>query len=648
MKKIISVLLVIAMIFSMSAMMSFAADDGFSAIFATDIHYAYEKITNNGTIPELTVIDKDEETNNEYYDINEAYITVDKDFAHVPATGQLLFESGAILDEFLNQAKANSDVKVVVLSGDLTDTGSETAALKMAEKLAAFETESGKSVYVIPGNHDIFKISKSRFKEIYNVFGYAEALAKDTASASYTVDLDKDYRLLMIDSTGAANGGFQFDAARISWIKAQCEQAKADKKHLIAVMHHNIMQHFAFDFIHEGAIIDDSYGLKELFAEYDVKYTFSGHTHAQDIMEYTGANGNKIYEVVSGALNAYPLSYRVVNFSKSNVKFSSKSITSVNTSSLDKMMVTVNGETKRAITDEAIVHAKADFKGYAHKAYRIGIRELFSSKLCTSTLKTYLGVDYSEENQVVARIIDKIGAKLEECLTMPIYDKDKTKVGVSVPLTDSKTGEVVLDAYGNAVMVARYSIQEIAESYGGKIPETHYKDLLEVIVLLYETHVSGTEGISYSSDEYAIIINGLAAVLNYCLYSVSEYEYGVLIKFMAKKFEPTVLGKIPADIYTYMASGKEGFERNIIFMTYLVAPFVKELVSDTIPSDRNVTLGAYKAYATSNPPSDSGNTSTPEAPAEDNSFRAKLVAFFDKIGDFFVMIFRLITFQDFF
>ena len=640
MKKIISVLLVIAMIFSMSAMMSFAADDGVSAIFATDIHYAYEKITNNGTIPELEI---DPATG--HYDIDEAYITVDKDFAHVPATGQLLFESGAILDEFLNQAKANSDVKVVVLSGDLTDTGSETAALKMAEKLAAFETESGKSVYVVPGNHDIFKISKNRFKEIYNVFGYAEALAKDTASASYTVDLDKDYRLLMIDSTGAANGGYQFDEARINWIKAQCKQAKADKKHLIAVMHHNIMQHFAFDFIHEGAIIDDSYGLKELFAEYDVKYTFSGHTHAQDIMEYTAANGNKIYEVVSGALNAYPLSYRVVNFAESGVKFSTKSITSVNTSSFDKMMVTVNNETKRAITDEAIIHAKADFKGYAHKAYRIGIRELFSSKLCTSTLKTYLGVDYSEENQVVARIIDKIGAKLEECLTMPLYDKDKTTVGVSVPLTDPKTGKVVLDSEDKAVMVARYSIQEIAESYGGKIPETHYKDLLEVLVLLYETHVSGTEGISYSSDEYAIIINGLAAALNYCLYSVSEGEYGILIQFMAKKFEPTVLGKLPSELYAYMASGKEGFERNIIFMTYLVAPFVKELVSDSIPSDRNVTLEAYKAY-TSTPPA--GDNTTPEAPKEDNSFRAKLVAFFDKIGDFFVMIFRLITFQDFF
>lgn len=646
MKKIISVLLILTMLFSMTGMMSFAADDSLSVVFATDVHYAWEAITNNGTIPELAIIDTDEESGNNYYDIDTAFITQDENFNHVPATGQLLFESGAILDEFLRQAEQNPDAKVVVISGDLTDTGSEDAALAMAEKLANFETRTGKSVYVIPGNHDVFKISKDRFKEIYHVLGYAEALAQDTASASYTADIGGDYRLLMIDSTGAANGGYQFDEARINWIKAQCEKAKSEKKHLIAVMHHNLLQHFAFDFIHEGAIIDDKYGLKELFAEYDVKYTFSGHTHAQDIMQYEASNGNIIYEVVTGALNAYPLSYRVVDFAESGVSFSTKSINSVNTSAFDKMMITVNNVAERAITDEAIIHAKADFKGYAQKAYRIGIKELFGEKLCTSTLKTYLGLDYSEENQVVARIVDKIGAHLEESLTMPLYDKDKGKVGLNTPLLD-ENGNVFKDDEGNTVMVARYSIQEITESYGGLLPPTHYKNLLDVLVLLYETHVSGGEGLTYYSDEYFVIIHALAAALNYCLFSVSEYEYGIMIKFMARKLEPTVLGKLPAEMYAYIAGGKQGFEQNIIFMTYLISPFVKNMVSDTIPSDRDVTLGAYKAYAEPTPPAEPDDP-TPTPPAEDNSLRAKFVAFFDKIAEFFRMIIRVLTFQEIF
>ena len=67
MKKIISVLLVLTMIFSMTGMMSFAADDSLSVVFATDVHYAWEKITNNGTIPELHI---NPQTND--YDINEA------------------------------------------------------------------------------------------------------------------------------------------------------------------------------------------------------------------------------------------------------------------------------------------------------------------------------------------------------------------------------------------------------------------------------------------------------------------------------------------------------------------------------------------------------------------------------------------------
>lgn len=647
MKKIISVFLILTMLFSMTGMMSFAADDSLSVVFATDVHYAWEAITNNGTIPELAIIDTDEESGNNYYDIDTAFITQDENFNHIPATGQLIFESGAILDEFLRQAEQNPDAKVVVISGDLTDTGSEDAALAMAEKLANFETRTGKSVYVIPGNHDVFKISKDRFKEIYRVLGYAEALAQDTASASYTADIGGDYRLLMIDSTGAASGGHQFDEARINWIKAQCEKAKSEKKHLIAVMHHNLLQHFAFDFIHEGAIIDDKYGLKELFAEYDVKYTFSGHTHAQDIMQYEASNGNIIYEVVTGALNAYPLSYRVVNFAESGVSFSTKSINSVNTSGFDKMMVKVDNVDKRAITDEAIIHAKADFKGYAQKAYRIGIKELFGEKLCTSTLKEYLNINYKDD-QKVSRIIDKIGAKLEEVLVMPLYDKDKTKVGVMVPLVDPETGKVVLDDENKAVMTARYSVQEITESYGGLLPPTHYKNLLDVLVLLYETHVSGGEGLTYYSDEYFVIIHALAAALNYCLFSVSEYEYGIMIKFMANKLEPTVLGKLPAEMYAYIAGGKQGFEQNIIFMTYLISPFVKNMVSDTIPSDRDVTLGAYKAYAEPTPPAEPDDPTPTPPPAEDNSLRAKFVAFFDKIAEFFRMVIRVLTFQEIF
>lgn len=622
MKKIIALVLSLTMIFSVCGLMSYAAES-VSIIVATDTHYDYDKISKVTPKPELTI---DEKTGD--YDIDLAFITQEDTYSHIGATGQLYYESEAILDEFLRQSKESS-AKFVILSGDLTDSGSKAASEAMAAKLREFETNTGKSVFVVPGNHDVKTLSKAQFKEIYNAFGYAEALAQDSASASYTADIGGDYRLLCIDTTETGKGGYVLTDERVNWIKAQCQQAKNDKKHLIAVMHHNLLQHFAFDFIHEGAVISDSVGLKEIFCEYDVKYIFSGHTHAQDIMQYEDKNGKVIYEAVGGALNAYPLSYREVSFSDSNVKFSTKSITSVDTSSFADM----------GINAEAIKHANSDFKGYAHTGYRVGIKELFGKTLCTATLKKYLDVNY-EKDYDVAIILDKVGAKLEEILRFPLYEKDKTEISVSVHATDEDGNPLYYDEEKTQpVMVAKYSIQEISESYGGILPPSHYKDLLDVLVLLYETHVSGGEGLTYNSDEFFIVVHGLAAALNYCLYSISEGEYGVLIKYVANKLEPTTLGKIPASLYSYMASGKDGFEKNIIFMTYLISPLIKGMVSDSIPSDKAVTLSAYTPYET---PEEEPKDET------DDSFKGKLAAFFDKIAEFFRMVFRILTFQEMF
>ena len=589
MKKFIAILLVVTMIFSTSAMMSFAAEDSFTVAVASDLHYV------SGTMSE------------------------------------------AIIDAFLKQISAKSDVTEVILSGDLTDSGSEEEAKALAEKLSAFETAYNKQVYVVPGNHDVNDATKSQFMSIYKNFGYSEALNRDSLSASYTVDINDDYRLLCIDTTAEKSSGYALDAERVEWIKAQCEQAKNDKKHVIAVMHHNMLQHFAFDFIHEGSVIDESLGLKEIFAEYDVKYTFSGHTHAQDIMQYEGANGDVNYEVVNASLSAYPVAYMLVEFSDSAVDFKTESIASIEVSVLEAL----------GLDEDSIRHAKADFKGYSQVKYRESVKALFSDKLCTETIKEYLGVTY-ENNQNVALIIDKVGAKLEEVLHMPLYNKDKGEVSVNVQAVD-ENGALLYNEDNEPVMVARYSVQEITESYGGILPESTYKDLLDVIVLLYESHVSGSAGLTMSSDEYFITVHGFAAALNYCLYSISEGEYGILIQFIADKFEPTLLGKVPSSIYTYMAGGKYGFEQNLLFMAYLVSPFVKNVVSDSIPSDRNLTLGAYKAFAQDTPaePENPDNSTEPEAPAEDNSFRAKFVAFFDKIADFFRMIFKVFTFQSF-
>ena len=129
MKKLISILLVLTMIFSISAMMSYAAEEGVSFIIASDTHYSKitETVKRSVTVAPAPASVENEET-----------------YAHAVATGQLRYESEAVLDAFLSQAAA-SDEKYVIISGDLTDSGSETDAAAMVEKLKAFEISSKKS-----------------------------------------------------------------------------------------------------------------------------------------------------------------------------------------------------------------------------------------------------------------------------------------------------------------------------------------------------------------------------------------------------------------------------------------------------------------------------------------------------------------------
>ena len=103
-------------------------------------------------------------------------------FWHTSTTGQMPYESEAILNEFLDRFEASSS-KILLVPGDLTDDGYLPEHLGISEKFRQFEEKTGKRIYVISGNHDVRgsvvenSIDMDEFKSIYNNFGYSEALA---------------------------------------------------------------------------------------------------------------------------------------------------------------------------------------------------------------------------------------------------------------------------------------------------------------------------------------------------------------------------------------------------------------------------------------------------------------------------------------
>ncbi len=552
MKKFLCILFSMLVVLSSTAIIGFAADEELSVIVASDLHFSANSFT--------------------------AYTgnTVTNAYAHVPSSGQLLYESNAIITAFLEDA-AETDAEVLLLSGDLVNAGTEAEHLMFAAKLAAFEAETGKQVYVIPGNHDLFKTSSEAFATIYADFGYGDALAIDTNSITYTVDLNDEYRLLGIDSTSAGESVECMTAERVAWIEEQCEQAAADGKKVIAMMHHNLLEHYIFnDSIHEGAIVDSSLGLAEALASNGVQYIFTGHTHNQDINSYTAANGKVIYDAVTNSLNGYPVVYRYVTFGE-DVVFEARNVTEIDTSLLPE-----------GLSEEAVALAGSNFMQYAKNCIWYGLRMNFNSYLTPSYLKTILKLD-EEENADIVAIFDKVSGKLCEALKMPLYATDETESGKSI--------EALVLANGN------------------KLTASSYTDLIDLTITLYQAHCVGDENYPIYSTELDVFATALSAVLNYALADLTQEEYTAALTYICTALEVDV----PSWIISFAGSGLTYSQGTDLLITGIVMPVFTGFTVDGSPADNNVTLPGY------------GKTTV----SSEDGFLSKIKSFFQKIAEFF-------------
>ena len=534
MKKVLSVFMALVMAFTSLAIVATAADNDLGVIVASDIHLskrAFAKYTGN---------------------------TAKDPYAHVPVSGQLPYESNAIATAFFEKAAA-SDSDIVLLSGDLTDQGREEEHIAFAKMLADFEAKSGKQVYVIPGNHDLFNVTPEHFTELYADFGYSEAIVIDNNSISYTADLDNGYRLLAIDSTLPGESATGVTAERVKWIEAQCKKAAEDGKKVIATMHHNLLQHVIFGtLILPTGIVDESLGLAEVLAANGVQYIFTGHTHDHDIASYTAANGKVIYDVVTNTLNAYPVAYRNVKFGQ-DVVFKTEYVNKIDTSLLPE-----------GLSDEAVALAEENFTEYTKKCIWIGLTDLFNTYLSPSYLKRLAKID-AKENPEMAAIFDKTVTKLCEGLRFPIYKADETEDGVSL--------EAMVNANGKT------------------LPASEYTDLFNLAITFYQAHCLGDENFPVYSDEVDILTKGLTAVLNYTLADLTAEEFVVALSYVCTLFGADV----PAWLLNFAGSGLSRFDSIYEILMLAVTPLITEFSVDSAPADNNVVLPGYASPVVTTP-----------------------------------------------
>jgi len=563
MKKVISIILALIMVFSLCSFAVSAEAEELVIAVANDLHYnlkASKTVTKRNSI--------------------------DEDFAHIGSSGRLVNESVAIISAFLDSV-GNSDSEYLFIPGDFTETGSEEESLLFAAMLSEFESKYGKQVYVTPGNHDLYDLTVDEFRTVFAQFGYDEAIEKDTLSASYTADLSDGYRLIAIDSCEAGKSPYGFNDARMEWVKAQAEKAQADGKKLIAMMHHNLLEHFVLGTkIHSGAIITSgNSAYAEEFAKAGIKYVFTGHTHDHDIASYTAADGTVIYDVVTASLTGPECPYRVVRFGD-EVNIETKNVASIDLSLLPS-----------GISENALKLAESDFIAYSIKATDLSFRILFNSYTSASGLKGLLKTEDAEMNAIIGRVADK----LSEAIRMPLNKEKEAEAGKS--------------------------IESIVAKYNTVIPYTDYTDMLDLAIRIYQAHNIGDEYYPAYTDEVVIITRALAAAISYALSDVSGEEYAKVLSFLTSLTGFTV----PVDYLIYAGDGIKRFEGIEILVTTALLPAIVEFTVDNAPADNNVTLPGYTQLIEEE---------------KELSFWERIVKFFMSIFDAIRTVFAFLPFWD--
>jgi len=313
---------------------------------------------------------------------------------------KLLEESPAILKAAVEQL-IKEQVGLVLIPGDLTKDG-ELASHEGVVELLKPLLDKGIKVLVVPGNHDInnphavsFRgnattpvptVTAAEFREIYSDFGFKTALLNDSQSLSYISEPVEGLRILCIDdcdydhnlfiskgdSQDFCSGKGLIKPETRQWMQQQIEEARAQGKQVLAIMHHNVVEHFDYESAFPDYMTENGTEVQKAFMKAGLTTIFTGHFHAMDIARADDKSGNHLYDIETGSLVTYPCSYRILELSGDSMKIESRQLGKI----------------------ESTLQDHIDFQAYAHNeaAKRmsnlvLGLVDQYYQQLSTSVPK---------------------------------------------------------------------------------------------------------------------------------------------------------------------------------------------------------------------------------------------------------------------
>jgi len=268
-------------------------------VIASDIHYLAKELTDFGPAFEHMVETGDGKVTTYVWEITDAFI-----------------------DEVIQRRP-----QALILSGDLTLEGERVSHEALAQKLRQVEN-AGIPVFVIPGNHDINNAKAASFRggetipavtttpeafaEIYEEFGYGEAVNRDPESLSYVAELKDGTWLLMLDSCQYENGamvGGMIRTETYQWMDQVLDDAWFEDRQVIAVAHHNLLDESRI--YEKDCTIEHAEELGEKLNGWEIGLFLSGHLHVQ---HYKYSENYDVDEIVTGSLSTSPCLYGVLKY----------------------------------------------------------------------------------------------------------------------------------------------------------------------------------------------------------------------------------------------------------------------------------------------------------------------------------------------
>ena len=312
-----------------------------------------------------------------------------------PENDQLLRKySEEIIKHTFDELCEDGESDIVLISGDLTNNGERKSHEEIREALRTLKAR-GKRVFVTTATHDyhndympafvpdengnqvpVPQFSRDELLDFYREFGYDTAISTHEESMSYVAQLADGYRLLALnDDHGDPHCGYTEEC--FEWITEQVKKARDEGQHIIAMTHHPLITPSAFYEIIGGTnLLHEREKRIEQFADMDIPFILTGHSHIHNISSVETKSGKTFYDISTSALVGYPPAYRKIEFFPDDRKIDVKTVFVDNVKGIDTNGLSLSDYIKKLFLGsiaDAVENAVGDYEKFAGFAVGMSI-----------------------------------------------------------------------------------------------------------------------------------------------------------------------------------------------------------------------------------------------------------------------------------